>query len=174
LDDDDSTELNYKYTYDGFGNLVKVEKPDAAMIDYTYNKLNQMTREYFDANNFNDYEYCCCSLIKHQQTVARSQLDPFELTLDKLHRLTKEQYPDAGNPKTQYFEYKYDNAGRRIEMTDPTYGRAAGEPTLSGLVLLSHLYQLHQKMIAGAGLSRETSQLPISSITNFVLVLLTI
>jgi len=45
-----------------------------------------------------------------------------------LHRLTKEQYPDAGNPKTQYFEYKYDNAGRRIEMTDPTYARAAVEP----------------------------------------------
>jgi len=128
LDDDNATQRKYKYTYDGFGNLAKVEKPDAATIDYTYNKLNQMTQEKFDANNFNDYEYCCCSLIKHQQTVAGRQLDPFELTLDKLHRLTKEQYPDAGAPKTQYFEYKYDNAGRRIEMTDPTYGRAAVEP----------------------------------------------
>jgi len=87
-----------------------------------------MTQEQFDANNFNDYEYCCCSVVKHQQTVAGLQLDPYELTLDKLHRLTKEQYPDAGNPKTQYFEYKYDNAGRRVEMTDPTYGRAAVEP----------------------------------------------
>jgi len=128
LDANDTLERKYKYTYDGFGNLVKVEKPDAATIDYTYNKLNQMTQEKFDANNFNDYEYCCCSVVKHQQTVAGSQLNPYELTMDKLHRLTKEQYPDAGNPKTQYFEYKYDNAGRRIEMTDPTYGRAAVEP----------------------------------------------
>ena len=128
LDDDDSTERKYKYTYDGFGNLKKVEKPDAATIDYTYNKLNQMTKEYFDANNFNDYEYCCCSLAKHQQTVAGSQLNPFELAMDKLHRLTKEQYPDSGAPKTQYFDFKYDAAGRRIESTDPTYGRAASEP----------------------------------------------
>ena len=64
LDDDDSTERKYKYTYDGFGNLAKVDKPDTATIEYTYNKLNQMTREYFDANNYNDYEYCCCSLTK--------------------------------------------------------------------------------------------------------------
>ena len=128
LDANDAQERKYKYTYDGFGNLAKVDKPDAATIDYTYNKLNQMTREYFDANNYNDYEYCCCSLVKHQQTVAGSQLNPYELTMDKLHRLTKEQYPDAGNPKTQYFEYMYDNAGRRNEMTDPTYGRAANEP----------------------------------------------
>ena len=117
-----------RWKYDGFGNIAKVDKPDAATIEYTYNKLNQMTQEKFDANNYNDYEYCCCSLIKHQQTIAGSQLNPYELTLDKLHRLTREQYPDVGETKTQYFDYKYDAAGRRVEMTDPTYGRAEVEP----------------------------------------------
>jgi YD repeat-containing protein len=58
LDDDDSTERKYQYTYDGFGNLVKVDKPDGDDIEYAYNGLNQMTQEKFDANNFNDYEYC--------------------------------------------------------------------------------------------------------------------
>ena len=81
-----------------------------------------------DANNFNDFEYCCCSLKKHQQTVGGSQEDPYVLTYDKMHRMTREQYPDSAQPKTEYFDYEYDQAGRRVEMTDPTYGRAGTHP----------------------------------------------
>jgi len=116
------------YTYDGFGNLVLVTKPDADTIEYAYNGLNQMTQEKFDANNFNDFEYCCCSLTKHQQTVGGSQEDPYELTYDKMHRMTQEQYPDSGAPKTEYFDYEYDQAGRRVKMVDPTYGRDDSKP----------------------------------------------
>ena len=131
-DADDVGLVAYKYTYDGIGNLVHVEKPDAETIEYTYNGLNQMTQETFGEHEFNDFEYCCCSLVKHQQTIPDNggelQLEPYELTMDKLHRLTREQYPDSGEPQTEYFDYKYDRAGRRVEMTDPKYGRAANNP----------------------------------------------
>ena len=128
LDENDSTERSYLYTYDGFGNLVEVVKPEGNHIEYAYNGLNQMTQEKFDANNFNDFEYCCCSLKKHQQTVGGSQEDPYELTYDKMHRMKRELYPDSAQPKTEYFDYEYDQAGRRVEMTDPTYGRSAQHP----------------------------------------------
>ncbi len=136
LDDDDSAERKYQYTYDGFGKLVKVTKPDSEEIEYTYNALNQMTKEDFGSSTYNEFEYCCCSLIKHQQTIGGTSEEPYALTLDKMHRLLREQYPDSGTPKTQYFDYKYGNAGRRIEMTDPTYGRAMETAAVSDISFL--------------------------------------
>jgi RHS repeat-associated protein len=128
LDADDTTKRSIHYLYDGFGNVIERTKADSTVIDYKYDGRNRMTRAEFDANNYNDYEYSCCGMLeRHQQTVAGSQLDPFELTYDKATRLTKEQYPDSGNPKTQFFTYSYDNANRRTKWTDPTYGPDNGQ-----------------------------------------------
>jgi RHS repeat-associated protein len=139
----------YLYEYNYRGNLKYVKLNDTTvrtLITNTFDVLGRnLTHNYSDfaepagqggapsCDITNEFTYCCCSVLKAEQTTNTSAYPKrtLEYTRDKRHRLLQEKYTDAWqntviDPKE--YDYEWDNASRLIKFTDPVYGANPSDP----------------------------------------------
>ncbi len=111
---------NTSYTYDPFGNLASVNKPNGESVTYTYDVLNRLNSMAATVNGSSIRSYTYTLGPNGNRTNVAPQLSnrAVTYTYDDLYRLTGEIV--SSDPATQNIgaiSYQYDAVGNRTNRT---------------------------------------------------------